>query len=286
VLEPRGLSEAQATLLHHWAPDLQVLADWSWGLTDTVVLHARAGGRDVVVKAAGTRNHHIGREIAAHRQWVAALAGRGRAPRLLWCDEAANLLVTEHLDGELVLGTRAEGDPSTYAQAGELLAVLHGQGARVDEDYERRQNARALQWLDGPHRIDPATEAELRARVFDFPCHPTVLVPTHGDWQPRNWLRNGGEVRVIDFGRAEWRPAHTDFARLPRSSSEGGRTSRRPSSTATGRTLGSRTPGAAACCAKRWARRAGRTRWGTSPSRRRGTRWSQMSFGCGDFERG
>jgi hypothetical protein len=27
-------------------------------------------------------------------------------------------------------------------------------------------------------------------------------------------LLHGGEVRVIDFGRADWRPAHTDFARL------------------------------------------------------------------------
>ena len=214
MLEPRGLSDEQATLLRQWAPDLQVLADWSWGLTDTVVLHARAGSCDVVVKAAGARNHHIGREIVAHRQWVAALAGRGRAPRLLWCDESANLLVTEHLDGELVLGTEAEGDPSTYGQAGELLAVLHAQASRVDDDHERLQNARTLQWLDGPHRIDTATEAELRARVAEFPCPPTVLVPTHGDWQPRNWLRHGDEVRVIDFGRADWRPAHTDFARL------------------------------------------------------------------------
>ena len=214
VLEPRGLSDEQTTVLRRWAPDLQVLADWSWGLTDTVVLHARTGAREVVVKAAGQGNHHIGREIDAHRQWVAALAGRGRAPRLLWCDQEANLLVTEHLDGELVLGTRAEGDPSTYTQAGELLAVLHAQASRVDEDYERRQNARTLQWLDRPHRIDAATEVELRARVADFPCQATVLVPTHGDWQPRNWLRHGDDVRVIDFGRADWRPAHTDFARL------------------------------------------------------------------------
>ncbi|WP_245735978.1 aminoglycoside phosphotransferase family protein [Pedococcus cremeus] len=214
MLEPRGVSDEQATVLRQWAPDLQVLADWSWGLTDTVVLHARTGAREVVVKAAGPGNHHIGREIAAHRQWVAALSGRGRAPRLLWTDQAANLLVTEHLDGELVLGTRAEGDPSTYAQAGELLAVLHAQASHIDEDYERQQNARTLQWLDGPHRIDGATEVELRAHVADFPCQATVLVPTHGDWQPRNWLRHGDDVRVIDFGRADWRPAHTYFARL------------------------------------------------------------------------
>ncbi|MGW6199374.1 phosphotransferase family protein [Kribbella sp. NPDC055110] len=31
---------------------------------------------------------------------------------------------------------------------------------------------------------------------------PATLVPTHGDWQPRNWLVDNGTVRVIDFGRA------------------------------------------------------------------------------------
>jgi thiamine kinase-like enzyme len=41
-----------------------------------------------------------------------------------------------------------------------------------------------------------------------------VVVPTHGDWQPRNWLVDAGRLAVIDFGRADLRPAHTDLARL------------------------------------------------------------------------
>ena len=43
-----------------------------------------------------------------------------------------------------------------------------------------------------------------------------TLVPTHGDWQPRNWLIDEGTVRVIDFGRADLRPALEDLARLAR----------------------------------------------------------------------
>lgn len=39
-------------------------------------------------------------------------------------------------------------------------------------------------------------------------------MPTHGDWQPRNWLVHDDVVCVIDFGRAALRPAATDFARL------------------------------------------------------------------------
>ena len=211
---PRQLSDDQRALLEQWFPDLEVVADWSWGLTDTVVLHARSGGREVVVKAAGPENHHIGREIQAHREWVGVLAERGLAPLLLRAEGSANLLVTAHLEGELVLGTPVEEDPDTYAQAGALLARLHSQASRTDHDYERDQNARTLRWLDGPHRIDPDTEAELRARVAAFPCPATLLVPTHGDWQPRNWLHHGDSVRVIDFGRADWRPAESDFARL------------------------------------------------------------------------
>jgi Ser/Thr protein kinase RdoA (MazF antagonist) len=124
------------------------------------------------------------------------------------------VLVTAHLEGELVLGTASEADPATYAQAGDLLARLHGQASRVDHEYERDQNARSLRWLDGAHRIDADTEARLRAELAAFPCPPRVLVPTHGDWQPRNWLHHGGGVRAIDFGRADWRPAESDFARL------------------------------------------------------------------------
>jgi thiamine kinase-like enzyme len=179
-----------------------------------VVLQARSGSREIVVKAAGPENHHIGREIRAHREWVGVLADRGLAPLLLRAEESANVLVTAHLDGELVLGTAAEEDPETYTQAGALLARLHGQASRIDHDYERDQNARTLRWLDGGHRIDPDTEAELRTRVAALPCPATLLVPTHGDWQPRNWLRHGSRVRAIDFGRADWRPAESDFARL------------------------------------------------------------------------
>lgn len=41
-----------------------------------------------------------------------------------------------------------------------------------------------------------------------------VIVPTHGDWQPRNWLMDGTELRIIDFGRYGYRPATSDFCRL------------------------------------------------------------------------
>jgi thiamine kinase-like enzyme len=208
------LSVRQLSLLTAWFPHMSVMTDLSWGLVDTVVLHVRDGGRDLIVKAAGPGDHHIGREIAAHRAWVGCIAEMGRAPELLRADASANLLVTTYVEGQLVLGAEAEWHAETYAQAGELLARFHGQAARADKEYERTANAKALRWLDGSHRIAPDIEARLRAEINSLATPTVTLVPTHGDWQPRNWLHHLGTVKVIDFGRADWRPAESDFARL------------------------------------------------------------------------
>ena len=75
-------------------------------------------------------------------------------------------------------------------------------------------DAAALTWLDRPHRIDPDTCGALREAIAGHRHEPVEVVPTHGDYQTRNWLVADGTVSVIDFGRAQWRPAHTDLARL------------------------------------------------------------------------
>jgi hypothetical protein len=208
------LTLRQLALLNAWFPQLAVIADLSWGLVDTIVLHVRDRDRDVIVKAGGPDNNHIGREIAAHRAWVGCLAEIDRAPQLLHSDESANVLVTTFVEGHLVLGAQAEWRADTYAQAGQLLGRFHSQARRVDKDYEHRANAAALRWLDGAHGIAPAVEARLRAEIDALDSPTVTVVPTHGDWQPRNWLHHRGTVKVIDFGRADWRPADSDFGRL------------------------------------------------------------------------
>ena len=57
-------------------------------------------------------------------------------------------------------------------------------------------------------------EERLRVEIASWPTPTATLVPTHGDWQPRNWLIHEGVVSVIDFGRAAMRPAMSDFVRL------------------------------------------------------------------------
>lgn len=208
------LSPQQRALLDRWLPDATFERDHSWGLVQTTVLELTCGGSRFIVKAGGENDHHIERELHAHRHWLGPWTSRGRAPTLVQGNLEAKLLVATYLPGELVLGSAHYSDPSVYRQAGELLAWLHSQFAVTDDDYERRENEKALAWLNGPHRIAEVAAARLRAEITAWPAPPTVIVPTHGDWHPRNWLIHDGVVNAIDLGRAALRPAATDFARL------------------------------------------------------------------------
>lgn len=209
-----GLTERQRDVVEGWLPGAEVVHDHSWGLVGTTVLELVHDGDRYIVKAGDENDRHLSRELRAHRNWLGPLTSIGRAPQLVFADEVAKLLVTRFLRGTLVEGSDAELLPATYRQAGQLLAQLHQQFAVEDVDFEAREKAKALEWLDRPHRISPETTARLRSMVEASATPTSTLVPTHGDWQPRNWLTLAGTVSVIDFGRADLRPALTDFARL------------------------------------------------------------------------
>jgi Phosphotransferase enzyme family len=212
--DPGSLSARQRELLDQWLPGACIERNHSWGLVQTTVLEVTHAGARFIVKAGGDQDHHIAREIDAHRRWLHPWTSIGRAPALEHADVAAKLLVTRFQPGELVQGGRDAGNPDTYRQAGQLLALLHAQTAVTSDDYEQRANEKSLTWFDGPHRIAPHTVARLRAEIASWPEPAAVLVPTHGDWQPRNWLIHDGVVTIIDFGRMALRPALTDFGRL------------------------------------------------------------------------
>ncbi|UNK69586.1 aminoglycoside phosphotransferase family protein [Microbacterium sp. H1-D42] len=208
------LSSSQAAWVQARVPGATLVRDMSWELMASTVLHVHGAESDVVVKAGDAANHHLDREIAAHDGWTSPLVQTGHAARLIDADVAARVMVLEYLPGVLVQGTPAEGHPSTYAQAGALLRRLHAQSSRSDADHEARVNARALRWLDGEHRVDADVAARARSILSTDPAPAVDLVPTHGDWQPRNWLIDADVVRVIDFGRFAFRPAATDVVRL------------------------------------------------------------------------
>jgi Phosphotransferase enzyme family len=209
-----NLSPQQQALLDQWLPSATVEKNHSWGLVATTVLEIAHAGSRIIVKAGDGEDHHIQRELHAHLNWLDPWTSRGRAPTLLHGSVDAKLLVTRYLPGELVLGSEHADEPSTYRQAGELLALLHAQTVVTDDDYESRENEKSLAWLSKPHRIAATTVERLQAEIAAWPTPPATLVPTHGDWQPRNWLIHDDVVSVIDFGRAAMRPPFTDFARL------------------------------------------------------------------------
>lgn len=214
LVDDARLSTRQAELLDGWLPGAVVEADHTWEIAHRAVLEVRHGTERLIVKAGRADDHHMDREITAHRQWLAPWTRQGRAPRAVHQDQEARLLVSTYLPGHLVLDTPAADDPDTFEQAGRLLALLHGQSSVTDLDAEAALNGRTLRWLDDPHRISAATTRALREEIGSWPTPPTVLVPTHGDWQPRNWLVHDGRVSIIDFGRAGLRAAMSDLARL------------------------------------------------------------------------
>ncbi|MFP1601918.1 phosphotransferase family protein [Microbacterium sp. 2216-1] len=212
------LSVPQAAWVQQRMPDAVIVRDMSWHLVASIVLHVRGslGGEtiDAVVKAGDVTNHHIAREIAAHTRWTHDLVSTQHSARLIDADSDERVMLFEFLPGALVEATNAEGETGTYTQAGALLRRLHSQDRRMDAEHEARANARAIQWLDGEHRVTPAIATRARGILADDPAPPVEVVPTHGDWQPRNWLIHDAVVRVIDFGRFAFRPPSTDLLRL------------------------------------------------------------------------
>jgi hypothetical protein len=209
------LSHRQRELLGEWMPGARVLADLSWNQVDTVVLHMQHLGEELIVKAEGPEGHHLAREFAAHEGgFVEPWAREGVATRVRFADGEAKLLATDFLPGQLLHRTPAAVDPAVHRRAGELLRIFHAQASRPSDGVDAAATARAVAWLDSPHAIAPDVEKRLRELLREWTPVEAPLVPTHGDWQPRNWLVDGDVVRVIDFGRFAFRPAATDFVRL------------------------------------------------------------------------
>lgn len=95
-----------------------------------------------ILKAGGVADHHITRELRAHREWLHPWVSTGHAPVLVHGDEAAKVLLTRRLPGTLVEGTAAQDDPETYRQAGSLLASFHAQLSTFDGEWNDAFGAR------------------------------------------------------------------------------------------------------------------------------------------------
>ncbi|MBF4586518.1 phosphotransferase enzyme family protein [Curtobacterium sp. VKM Ac-2887] len=216
-----GLDDHQIAFVLRTLPDAVFVADDSWGLLDTRVLRVVDGDDSYTVKASGRDNTHFPRELEAHRTVTDALRAAGDAGALVAADEQHRVLILERVPGHLALGTVDEHAPDVHRQAGAVLRRLHDHGTRHDPTFLLHEQAKALRALDAPHRISADVVARIRAALEMLPTgHPDEpLVPTHGDFHPRNWIVDDeddchGRFRVIDFGRFGWRPASFDLTRL------------------------------------------------------------------------
>lgn len=211
-----GLDGHQIAFVLRTLPDAVLVADDSWGLLDTRVLHVVNGDVSYTVKASGPDNTHFPRELEAHWTVTDALRPAGDTGALVAADEQHRVLVLERVPGHLALGTADEQDPEVHRQAGAVLRRLHDHGTRHDPTFLLHEQAKALRALDAPHRISADVVARTRAALEMLPTDHAdePLVPTHGDFHPRNWIVDDGRLRVIDFGRFGWRPASFDLTRL------------------------------------------------------------------------
>ncbi|WP_159609414.1 phosphotransferase [Glutamicibacter sp. JC586] len=208
------LDAEQTAQINGWLGDVEVVSDYSWNLSDTKVLHIRSNERDLILKTGGEGSHHISRELQAHRRHTDSLISHGLAARMLFHNEELRLMVLEYLTGTLCVGTRHEFSPDIYHQAGAALKLFHQQAEHLDQHYESRLTEKIRHLLSTEHRISFGQCQQMERILGAQDPKGVLLVPTHGDWQPRNWLVEDGRMRVIDFGRFEFRPAASDFARL------------------------------------------------------------------------
>ncbi|MHC3393944.1 phosphotransferase [Streptomyces lavendulocolor] len=196
------------------------ITDWtdaSWARAESRVWRADGaeGGTWYVKIHQNDRFHR--REVTALRGWVPGLGPA--APRLVAADPTQRAVVLTAVGGRSLHGAvhSPEQQRLIFHHIGQLAAAIHtsapprpAAGTLPLEKLDRH--------LDGarPH-LDPGDEEFIRATAKKAATLPAPdLVPTHGDFQPRNlrWDTATGSLYVIDFERAEWGPAVRDFVRL------------------------------------------------------------------------
>lgn len=156
------------------------------------------------------------RELDALTLYTPALGSD--APKLIDNDDALRMVLLSAVQGEPAVGTAYEWDPLVHYRAGVLIRKLHESAPQVHSDQFARQCAsrfeEAASQLEGVIASSALSEAR-HIVAGAFGAAHTVLVPTHRDNHPRNWMVDpGGHVRLIDFQDAEYDPWIVDVLDL------------------------------------------------------------------------
>ncbi|MFM9542580.1 phosphotransferase enzyme family protein [Streptomyces turgidiscabies] len=167
---------------------------------------------------AGAKLHR--REVTAYEKWTVAL-GADRAPELVSADTQTRTVLVTAVPGRGLdtLRLPAEQERAAYEQAGELLARFHAAAAdeSMPEVTEEAWDETVTRLLDRTAGNAPEHDLAM-VRTLAGEAPPRLPpVSQHGDYMPKNWMWDETErrLRVIDFERAELRPAaYRDLSRL------------------------------------------------------------------------
>ncbi|WP_433177330.1 phosphotransferase [Actinoallomurus sp. CA-150999] len=195
------------------------IADWSdvsWAREGSHVWRAQgvAGGVWFVKIHQNDRFHD--REVGAYRSWVPTLGAA--APRLVAADPALRAIVITAVPGRSLHGVVHAPDEQRriFHGIGALAAAIHRSAPARPTPGKPVLLGKLERHLDGARaHLALGDEEFIRATAKRLTHLPDLdLMPTHGDFQLRNLLWDGGTLYVIDFERSEEGPAVRDFVRL------------------------------------------------------------------------
>ncbi len=183
----------------------------------TVPLVAHDGTRVVAKFAIGGRGERTLANMIA--VWNSSF-GQGRVPPGLprpieYLSECGALLM-ERLDGRPLAEDRAAG-PDRFDAAVRLLAELHGSDARPEKERGSRAMVRSVERKAARiAELAPAQATlaqEVAAAMAAARVKEAELVPSHGDFSPRNVLVVGPErLALIDWDRLQLADPARDVA--------------------------------------------------------------------------
>ncbi|WP_407917404.1 phosphotransferase [Kitasatospora sp. NE20-6] len=158
------------------------------------------------------------REVEAYRSWVPALGPA--APRLVAADQQLRAVVITAVPGRSLHGAvhPPEEQRRIFHRIGELAAAIHHSAPARSGEGVSAALGKLQRHLDGARdHLAIGDEDFIRQATAEAYQLPALdLVPTHGDFQLRNfrWDADVGTLYVIDFERAEPGQAVRDFVRL------------------------------------------------------------------------
>lgn len=184
---------------------VEVRRDHSWATELSTVLEVRSAcGVRAIVKAHQSEQRYA-TETYAYDRWVPAIADR--APTVLARDDDRRVLVLSLLPGETEPLLHDDAARQVHRDAGAVLRRFHEAEACPDDPEASDRRVRSYRrWVgrapEGLLDADDLAFAETYVTVLG--SLPAIsMVPSHGDWSPRNWIVTGSTVAVIDFERAE-----------------------------------------------------------------------------------